>query len=138
MIPPESSKDIIHIDPKIISLLHSSFNKDGLPLPFVREIFLMDCHIAGTSFRENILNIEPSLKVDDGLVFKRQPDNVHDDMAIMILDVNGNFLGYGPRDKNEVIARLMDAGKLIFGKLKEKQLNDQWLNLTIRVFMRDI
>jgi hypothetical protein len=132
------SKDIVAINPRIINLLINSFGKDGLPLPYVKEIFLMECHIAGTSYRENIKEIEKELQEKDLLVFKRETDNQHDKLAIVIFDTKGQKLGYVPRDRNEVIARLMDAGKLIFGKLERKQWKDDWLKADIRVYMRDM
>jgi len=132
------SKDIVAINPRIINLLTSSFGKDGLPLPYVKEIFLMKCHVAGTSYRKNIKEIEKELQEKDLLVFKRETDNQHDKLAIVIFDTKGQKLGYVPRDRNEVIARLMDAGKLIFGKLERKQWKDDWLKADIRVYMRDM
>jgi len=132
------SKDIVAINPRIIRLLTSSFGKDGLPLPYVQEILLMECHVAGTSYRENIKEIEKGLQEKDLLVFKRETDNRYDKLAIVIFDTKGQKLGYVPRDRNEVIARLMDAGKLIFGKLERKQWRDDWLKADIRVYMRDM
>ena len=132
------SKDIVAINPRIINLLINSFGKDGLPLPYVKEIFLMKCHIAETSYRGNIKEIEKELQEKDLLVFKRESDNRYDELAIVIFDTKGQKLGYVPRDRNEVIARLMDAGKLIFGKLERKQWKDDWLKADIRVYMRDM
>ena len=37
----------------------------------------------------------------------------------------------------EVLARLMDAGKLLFGRLEAKSWVGGWLKLEIRVFLRD-
>ena len=132
------SKDIVAINPRIIRLLTSSFGKDGLPLPYVKEIFLMECHIAGTSYRENIKELAKELQEKDLLVFKRESNNQYDELAILIFDTKGQKLGYVPRDRNEVIARLMDAGKLIFGKLERKQWQNDWLKADIRVYMRDM
>lgn len=132
------SKDIVAINPRIIKLLTGSFGENGLPLPYVQEIFLMECHIAGTSYRGNIKEIEKELQEKDLLVFKRETDNRYDKLAIVIFDTKGQKLGYVPRDRNEVIARLMDAGKLIFGKLEGKQWKDDWLKADIRVYMRDM
>lgn len=132
------TSDIIKFDPKFLQLLNSSFGNDGLPLPFVQEIFLMQCHVAGTPYRDNIETIEPELQEQDILIFKREIDNKHDALAIQILDKNGQKLGYIPRTKNEVIARLMDAGKLIFGKIEHKQWQGDWLKIDVKVFMRDM
>lgn len=124
-------------DPSMLAILKGSFGKDGLALPFVQEIFLMQCHVAGTSYCD-LDEVEKELNVADILVFKREPDNQYDNLAILIFDQSGNKFGYVPRAKNEVIARLMDAGKLLFGKLETKEWKDRWLKLGVRVYMRDI
>ncbi len=36
------------------------------------------------------------------------------------VDEAGHTLGWVPKEKHEVPARLMDAGKLLFGRLKAK------------------
>ena len=87
---------------------------------------------------DNIKELEAGLKENELLVFKREPDNKHDKLAIMIFDTKGQLLGYVPRDRNEVVARLMDAGKLIFGKLEQKEWHGEWLKADIRVYMRDM
>ena len=131
------SDSILPFDPSLLSLINGSFGSGGIALPFVHEIFLMQCHIAGTSYCK-LEQIEPELMASDILVFKREPHNEHDDLAILIYDKSGNKLGYVPKAKNEILARLMDAGKLIFGKLEEKCWVENWLKLNIRVFMRDL
>jgi hypothetical protein len=90
----------------------------------------------GTSHRD-LKGIEESLKPGDMLPLQREPDNAHDELAIKILDERGHHLGYVPRAKNEALARLMDAGKLLFGRIENKAWQGAWLMVDIRVFMRD-
>lgn len=130
------SGSLVPIDPALLALLHGSFGKDGGLQPFVREIMLIECHIAGTSHRD-VKGVEPLLAPGALLVLKREPANPHDGLAIMIFDEAGNHLGYVPRVKNEALARLMDAGKLLFGKLEKKEWISDWLKVEVRVFMRD-
>lgn len=132
------TSDIIKFDPKFLHLINSSFGSGGLPLPFVQEIFLMQCHVAGTTYRDDIEAIDRDLQEGDIVIFKREADNKVDELAILILDKGGRKLGYVPRAKNEVIARLMDAGKLIFGKIEGKQWQGRWLKIDVKVFMRDM
>lgn len=127
----------VGIDPAMLALMKGAFGKEGLPMPFTKEIFLIDTHIAGTSFRE-LDDVEPHLAEGELLSFKRQPDNKHDKMAIMIHDEKGNNLGFVPKARNEILARLMDAGKLILGRLEHKAWQGDWLKLKIRVFMREM
>ena len=65
------------------AIIKGSFGKNGLPLPFVREIFLLECHVAGTCFRK-LDDIESSLLPGNILTFKREPDNRFDQLAIEI------------------------------------------------------
>jgi len=82
--------------------------------------------------------VEPTLKPGDLLPLRREPQNPHDERAIQILDEAGHLLGYVPRAKNEALANLMDAGKLLFGKLVAKRWVDTWLKVEVRVLMRDV
>lgn len=125
------------IDPAMFALMKGAFGEKGLPMPFTKEIFLIDTHVAGTSHRD-LKDVEPNLTPGSLLCFKRDPNNQHDELAIKILDESGNELGFVPREKNEVLARLMDAGKLILGKLEAKDWHNDWLKLTIQVYMREL
>lgn len=124
------------IDPALLALIHGSFGKDGALMPFAREIMLVECQIAGTSYRD-VKSFEPLLTPGALLVLKREPSNPHDALAIMILNEAGHHLGYVPRAKNEALARLMDAGKLLFGKLEAKAWVGDWLKVEARIYLRD-
>ncbi|MBA3571684.1 MAG: HIRAN domain-containing protein [Pyrinomonadaceae bacterium] len=97
--------DLAVIEPALLALWHGSFGQGGQLQPFAREIMLVECAIAGTSFRE-LKDIEPALPIGSLLRLKREPANEHDSLAIMILDEGGNQLGYVPRAKNEPLAHL--------------------------------
>ena len=131
------SQAIIKIDPKYLEIVRTSLDKTGLPKPFVQEVDLLNCNIAGTTFL-NLKDIEPNLKKNQLLVLKREPKNEYDDKAILILTEDGQKLGYVPQERNEILSRLMDAGKLLFGRLDEKNWVDRWLRLDIQVYLRDL
>ena len=44
------SQAIVKIDPKYLEFVKTSLDKTGLPKPFVQEVELLNCHVAGTSF----------------------------------------------------------------------------------------
>lgn len=127
---------LARIDPALLALIHGSFGKDGHLQPFAREIMLIECHIAGTSHHQ-AREADPDLAPGGFLVLRREPTNPHDDLAIMILDEAGRQLGYVPRAKNEALARLMDAGKLLFGKIETKTWLGDWLKVETRIYLRD-
>ena len=131
------SQAIVKIDPKYLEIIRTSLDKTGLPKPFVQEVGLLNCNIAGTTFID-LEDIEPELKKHQLLVLKREPKNEYDGNAILILTEDGQKLGYVPQEKNEVLSNLMDAGKLLFGKLNEKTWADNWLKLDVQVYLRDL
>ena len=129
-------EDLVPIDPAMLALIHGSFDKGGALKPFAREIMLLECRIAGTSYY-NVKDIEQNLKQGSSLPLMREPNNSFDALAIKIMDEEGHLLGYVPRVKNEALARLMDAGKLLFGKIESKQWQGDWLQIEARIYMRD-
>ena len=132
------TQEVVKFDPGFVNILAKGFNGNGISLPFITEIQLIKCYVAGTTFRVDIAEIEPELKKDDFLVFKREPDNEHDKLAIAIYDKRERRIGYIPQRKNEISARLMDAGKIVFGKIEKKNWRDDWLKIKIKVYMRDM
>ncbi|NLE62929.1 MAG: restriction endonuclease, partial [Bacteroidales bacterium] len=52
-------------------------------------------------------------------------------------NADGVKIGYIPRADNKIFARLMDAGKLLFGKIASKEKQGIWLKIDIAVFLRD-
>lgn len=122
---------------ELVGLLHNKGGILDIPKPFERDIFLFKTHIAGTSFVEGIEELEPHLYIDDKLDFFREPDNQYDKRAIVIKTSDGVKIGYIPRVDNKIFARLMDAGKLLFGKIASKEKQGIWLKIDIAVFLRD-
>ncbi|GAB1371813.1 HIRAN domain-containing protein [Candidatus Kapaibacterium sp.] len=129
-------ESLVKIESSLIHAIESSFDGKNLPMPFLREIFLIKTHVAGTSYLD-LKETEANLTVGDKMIFVREPNNTHDKKAIKIVDINGSKLGYIPRDKNEILANLMDAGKVIFGQLVHKAWHEEWLQIIVKVYMKD-
>lgn len=108
-----------------------------LPKPFERDIFLFDSHVAGTSHIDNIESISEHLKDGDRLVFYREPDNETDPQAIRIETLNKEKIGYVPRQDNIIFSRLMDAGKVLFAKVVDKELLGKWLKIKIKIYLHE-
>jgi hypothetical protein len=124
-------------DGGIVSLLHGKNGGLAVSKPFERDIFLFDTYVAGTSHVEGIEEIEPYLNIDDKLDFFREPDNPYDAKAIVIKNAAGIKIGYVPRADNIIFARLMDAGKLLFARITEKEMQGRWLKIDIKVFLQE-
>ena len=121
----------------LVSLLHGKGGTMAIGKPFERDIFLFDTHVAGTSYVEGIEELEPNLNIGDALDFFREPDNPYDKRAIVIRNKDGIKIGYVPKVDNVVFSRLMDAGKLLFGRISAKQTQGSWLKIDIQVFLHE-
>lgn len=121
----------------LINLLHGKGKDIVIPNPYEREIFLFDTYIAGTTHIEGIGELAKHMKLDDRLTFYREPNNEYDDMAIVIKNADGVKLGYVPRKDNVVFARLMDAGKLLFGKISDMEEKGKWIKIDIKVYLKE-
>ena len=109
----------------------------SVPMPFSHEVFLKECHVAGTMHVDDVLYKTKSVDVGAQLVLKREPANGYDDLAIRVETAAGERIGWVPKKHNDVLARLMDAGKLLFAKVVHKELEDHWLNMRIEIFLKD-
>ncbi|MCK9536455.1 MAG: HIRAN domain-containing protein [Bacilli bacterium] len=109
----------------------------AIPSPHQRDIFLFSTYIAGTSHIENIDEIAAEFSDDEVFSFYREPDNLHDNKAIMIKNNHGDKVGYVPQADNLIFSRLMDNGKLLFGKLTNHQVRGKWHKIDIDIYLRD-
>ncbi len=129
--------DLVKIDSGLVNLIHSKGSGLDIPKPFERDIFLFDTHVAGTSYVVGIEELEPYLNIDDKLDFFREADNPYDKNAIVIKNTNGVKIGYVPKSDNAIFSRLMDAGKLLFGRITAKEMSGKWLKIQIKVFLHE-
>ena len=86
---------------------------------------------------EGIEELEPHLSEGDKLDFFREPDNAYDKRAIVIKNGDGVKIGYVPRRDNIVFSRLMDAGKLLFGRIASKEWQSGWLKIDIKIYLHE-
>ncbi len=127
-----NDQTLIKVNPGLLSALSKgSFSLDV----FAREILVLECLIAGTSFRK-LDKVQDELNETVQLEMKREGDNKFDNFAVELWFQNTK-VGYIPRDKNEVLARLMDAGKQFYATIHAKEMEGNWLRLEIKVMLKD-
>ena len=109
-------------------------------MPFIQELFLLECEIAGTGFVKDIEVKAKTLKEGSIVSLVREADNKYDTLAIRINNADGSKLGYVPRKKNEILARLLDGGKMLYGKVSEIEFSEfsSWITITINIYMKDL
>ena len=110
---------------------------ESIPMPFKHEVFLKECHVAGTLHVDDVLYKTKTVDAGTRLALKRDVGNEHDPLAICVETQEGDRVGWIPQKYNDVLARLMDAGKRLFAKVSSKSLEDHWLNLRIEIYLED-
>ncbi|MEI8087421.1 MAG: HIRAN domain-containing protein [Paludibacter sp.] len=123
---------IIKLTPELMALIGSG-GVDALA-PFSREIYLLDIVVAGTTHCSQILELEPLLLPETALKLIRQPKNEHDELAIGVY-FNNIRIGWVPMEHNEVISRLMDAGKAFFCRITTTHRKGNWVKIHAMIFM---
>ncbi len=103
--------------------------------PLVKEIFLFDTFIAGTSYVDKA--IVDSLSPDDKLILRREENNKFDDKAVLVLNADQFKVGYIPEKDNAVFSRLMDAGKLLTAKVKKIDKKGDFSKIEIGIYLTD-
>lgn len=121
---------------KLNSGLMAALSKNAISIDILpKEILVLECIVAGTSFR-NLTTVEGQLKAEVKIEVKREAGNTFDDFAVALI-YEKNKIGYLPKNKNETIARLLDAGKQFYAVLEAKDWEGSWLRLDIKVYLKD-
>ncbi len=126
------STSLIKSTPGLLKLLHE--NNTSLDV-FRRDMLALSCMVAGTSF-QSLREIEKEIIHIAVFDLTREPTNKFDKRAIAIY-YNKNKIGYIPKEKNEVIANLMDAGKKFSAKLISKSWEGNWLKIVVEIYLND-
>lgn len=129
------ANDIVPFKKDWLSLKHSVAD---LPMPFSHDIFLLECHVAGTTHVDDVLVKTDEVWEGSELALRRDAGNEADELAIAVITAAGDRIGWVPRKHNPILARLMDGGKLLVAKVTHKSLDDHWLNMRIAISMRDV
>lgn len=79
----------------------------------------------------------PLMQVGDRLQLHREPDNPHDAKAVRV-EWRGAMIGYAPRADNVDLARLMDQGLRVEGRILHLQKSrDPWKRVLFEVLVMD-
>lgn len=105
--------------------------------PRTKELFLMDYVVAGTTFcKDKALKNKNFIRVGQTLRMQRE-ENKHDANAIALY-VEEVKIGYIPKTHNTVLARLMEAGKLLVSRVTELPAMDGWKKIVAKVWMVEL
>ena len=96
------------------------------------QLVLQDSPLAGFQFHAG-KKLWPQMRVGDGLTLVREPQNVHDALAIRV-EWNSHHIGYVPRRENSDIARLLDHGVKLHARISRlAQSRDPWARVRCEI-----
>ena len=134
-------EDLILKDTEQLAEALLLLSADGdLPLPFEEDIFLYGAPVAGVMYVPDYPAIFDSLEVGEEVRLVREPENEYDEYAVRLdVERDGGFhkIGYIPRSHNRIFARLMDAGKYLYGKVRVAEYDDQYPRAVVKIYMKD-
>ena len=122
-------------DNELIALSNNG-GLDEVLKPLVKEIFLFDTRVAGTTHLAD-KSVLDEIKEGDKLSLRRE-ENKFDEKAIAILTQSGKKIGYVPEADNVVFSRLMDAGKVLSAAITSiKNKGGDFKLISISIFLMD-
>lgn len=110
----------------------------SLPSPFSQEIFLKECSVAEVLQVDDIQFKTKGVGVGTELALRRGTESESGGFAIRVQTPEGERIGSVPEDCSEILARLMDAGKLLVAKVSRKEVVDHWLDMSIKVYLKEV
>ena len=127
-------RDLIHAFCGLLGLGSLTPRRAQAAVP--REIRLAGMHVAGTAYYDAEA-AAGRLRPGQRLALRRQPENRYDALAIEVLGPEGHRLGYVPRRRNEMPARLMDAGKRLSARTESMARRGSWLHIQVSLYLED-
>ena len=99
------------------------------------DIPLFQTHVVGTAYYK-LDDVRHTLRSGQNLRLQREPYNKYDELAIEVFSKSGAKLGYVPRHRNEVVASLMDSGRIIFAKVTNIDIG-HWNAIRMELVLMD-
>ena len=122
-------------DPQALAVQSDAKQISELLQPLIREIYLFDTFVAGTShIDEEILQ---TVKPQEKLTLRREKENTFDAKAVAILTEEGQKIGYIPERDNPIFSRLMDAGKMLTAQVKSIEWQYSYCKIAIAIYLTD-
>jgi hypothetical protein len=101
----------------------------------LREIVLLETFVAGFQFHEGMQpGVFAQLASGVEVTLKREAENEHDCCAVAVHTAAGQHIGYVPRSENQMLAKMMDQGARLKGRVTTVDREaETWERVGIRV-----
>lgn len=102
-----------------------------------KDIYLTSVAVAGSKFR-NRECLEKELEKSKIYYLNREKDNLYDENAIKIVGETGYVIGYVPRKDNYILSNLIDGGKLLYCRVTEYNLYEDYIYANVYLSYKDV
>ncbi|EQF23677.1 HIRAN domain protein [Clostridioides difficile CD160] len=102
-----------------------------------KDIYLTSVSVAGSRFR-NRECLEKELEKSKIYYLNREKDNLYDENAIKIVGETGYVIGYVPRKDNYILSNLIDGGKLLYCRVTEYNLYEDYIYANVYLSYKDV
>ncbi|MCC0628624.1 MULTISPECIES: HIRAN domain-containing protein [unclassified Clostridioides] len=102
-----------------------------------KDIYLTSIDVAGSIFR-NRECLEKELEKSNMYYLTREKDNLYDEKAIKIVGETGYVIGYVPRKENYILSNLLDGGKLLYCRVTEYNLYEDYIYANVYLSYKDV
>ncbi len=131
--------EILPISPAMLQLIEQQA-MSPISQPLTREILLLDLKLAGTRATPEMEAMVKDMAPGTQLQLVRTPDG--DELAISVV-YNSTKVGIIPMEQNAVIARLMDAGKMLTCRVDRASVEHDfmtgrpWIRILVKIYLID-
>ena len=125
-----------HVEENVIARSIAGGTISSVVEPLIRQIHLFDTYVSGTMFIDEKDVLE---KLSNGQeVFLEREKNKFDENAVAILTSDRKKIGYIPEEDSSIFARLMDAGKLLRGRISSIGNECGLTKIVVGIFLVDV
>ena len=125
-----------HVEENVIARSIAGGTISSVVEPLIRQIHLFDTYVSGTMFIDEKDVFE---KLSNGQeVSLEREKNKFDENAVAILTSDRKKIGYIPEEDSAIFARLMDAGKLLRGRIQSIGSECGLTKIVVGIFLVDV
>lgn len=132
----EKTSALSNVEENVIARSIAGGTISSVVEPLIRQIHLFDTYVSGTMFIDEKDVLE---KLSNGQeVSLEREKNKFDENAVAILTSDRKKIGYIPEEDSSIFARLMDAGKLLRGRISSIGNECGLTKIVVGIFLVDV
>lgn len=132
----EKTSALSNVEENAIARSISNGTLSSVVEPLIKEIHLFDTYVSGTMFIDEKDVIEKLVSGQE--VSLERETNKFDENAVAFYTTDRKKIGYIPEEDSMIFARLMDAGKLLRGRVRSVENECGFNKIIVGIFLVDV